>query len=364
MADSDGRRFLHLSKGHVVPLTDDGLSLIGEAVRCYEGWAFDKDRWSVECFGLEGPKLLERGEWFYLASAQGGTAGPATSHMVVTARSHSPLGPWENAPNNPLVHTESRADQWWSRGHGTLIDDPAGDWWIVYHAYRKDYHTLGRQTLIEPVRWTEDGWPERETSPHRSRDLAAKRREPVDVDLPPTLGPLHWLRFDWFDAERVQISEDRVLLHAAGAPREPSEPLLLMALSRSYAIQANIDVAALQPDGSAGLVLHYNADCFCGIQVEPSGRIWVGREGNWVRTTESLPSSAGYRLRIVNREHEVSFFYALADGEWFRHWTTLETSGYHHNVFGKFLSLKPGIICLGEGTAEFSMLSHQNLEDS
>ena len=33
-----------------------------------------------------------------------------------------------------------------------------GNWWLVYHAYANGYHTLGRQTLLEPVEWTSDGW--------------------------------------------------------------------------------------------------------------------------------------------------------------------------------------------------------------
>ena len=70
----------------------------------------------------------------------------------------TPLGPWENSPYNPIVRTQSREERWWSKGHGTLVDTPEEDWWIVYHAYEKEYLTLGRQTLIEPVEWTEDGW--------------------------------------------------------------------------------------------------------------------------------------------------------------------------------------------------------------
>ena len=107
---------------------------------------------------LESPKLNEHNGYYYLTSAQGGTAGPATSHMVVSARSKSVTGPWENSPYNPIVHTYSATDSWWSKGHGTLIDDVNGNWWIVYHAYANGYHTLGRSTLIEPIEWTEDGW--------------------------------------------------------------------------------------------------------------------------------------------------------------------------------------------------------------
>lgn len=93
-----------------------------------------------------------------MTSAEGGTAGPATSHMCVMARSKSIFGPWENSPYNPVVHTYSATDNWWSKGHGTLIDDVNGNWWMVYHAYAKGYHTLGRQTLIEPMEYSPDGW--------------------------------------------------------------------------------------------------------------------------------------------------------------------------------------------------------------
>ena len=45
-----------------------------------------------------------------------------------------------------------------NKGHGSLIDTPQGEWYIVYHAYEKDYVNLGRQTLIEPLEMTSDGW--------------------------------------------------------------------------------------------------------------------------------------------------------------------------------------------------------------
>ena len=93
-----------------------------------------------------------------MTSAQGGTAGPATSHMIVSARARSLEGPWENSRYNPIVRTKHRSETWWSKGHGTLVDTPEGDWFIVYHAYEKDYYTLGRQTLIESIEWTADGW--------------------------------------------------------------------------------------------------------------------------------------------------------------------------------------------------------------
>lgn len=157
IVDQKGNRYLHLSEGTAVQLSEDGLSVIGIPQTVYEGWKYPKE-WDTECFCLESPKLTYKNGYYYLTSAQGGTAGPATSHMVVSARSKSPMGPWENSPYNPIVHTWSAEDEWWSKGHGSLVDDVNGNWWIVYHAYPKEFHTLGRATLLEPIEWTSDGW--------------------------------------------------------------------------------------------------------------------------------------------------------------------------------------------------------------
>ena len=64
----------------------------------------------------------------------------------------------QDVPNNPVVRTESRDEYWWSRGHATLVEDVAGQWWMIYHGYEHGFWTLGRQALLEPIEWTEDGW--------------------------------------------------------------------------------------------------------------------------------------------------------------------------------------------------------------
>ena len=56
------------------------------------------------------------------------------------------------------MRTTTAAEKWWSRGHATLVEGPAGDWWMVYHGYENGFWTLGRQTLLDPIEWTRDGW--------------------------------------------------------------------------------------------------------------------------------------------------------------------------------------------------------------
>ena len=107
----DGKRYLFLNGVRRVRLTDDGLAADGPAEHVYDGWRYPDD-WVTEAYALEGPKLFRRGEWFYLVSAVGGTAGPPTSHMVTVARSRSVHGPWEDDPANPVVRTRSADEAW------------------------------------------------------------------------------------------------------------------------------------------------------------------------------------------------------------------------------------------------------------
>jgi xylan 1,4-beta-xylosidase len=126
----DGKRYLFANDGRRIRLTDDGLAANGDLEKVYSGWKYPSD-WVVEAYAVEGPKILRKDGWFYMITAEGGTAGPPTSHMVIAARSRSIHGPWENCPRNPIVHTESASERWWSRGHATPVQGSKGDWWLV-----------------------------------------------------------------------------------------------------------------------------------------------------------------------------------------------------------------------------------------
>ena len=71
----DGKRYLFLSGGDMVALTDDGLATAGAVRHVYDPWRYPDD-WDVESFSPEGPKITRRGDWFFMVTAVGGTAGP------------------------------------------------------------------------------------------------------------------------------------------------------------------------------------------------------------------------------------------------------------------------------------------------
>ena len=116
----EGRRVLYLAGGVMAELSSDGLSVKHKPRKVVEPWPIPQN-WQIECDCLEAPKLLYRDGYYYLNVAEGGTSGPPTSHMVLSARSRNIDGPWQWSPHNPVVHTYGKAEKWWSKGHGLAL---------------------------------------------------------------------------------------------------------------------------------------------------------------------------------------------------------------------------------------------------
>ncbi len=348
VADQDGKRYLHLSAGQMVDLSDDGLSTAGEPSTVYKGWPYPQE-WVTECFCLESPKLTYKEGYYYLTSAQGGTAGPATSHMVVSARSKSVSGPWENSPHNPIVHTYSADELWWSKGHGTLVDDPDGNWWIVYHAYEKAAHTLGRQTLIDPIEWTENGWFRLD-----------KTRDPLDAD-PSFAGMelsddfsskdlgLQWTTWGKFREQDFELKDDSLYVMGHGSSPKDGRKLLVTVPDRNYQVQVQVNV---ENGGSGGLILFYRESVFAGITADEQ-QFTVYKNAGEKQTFENRYGKQFF-LRIINQK-DLCTIQVSGDGtKWATVADLLDVSGMHHNNHRSFYALRAGLVAIGKGKVRFN----------
>lgn len=108
---------------------------------------------------VEGPHMYKINNYYYLILAEGGTR---EGHMVTIMRSDSLWGPFESCPYNPILSNRDNSNEvLQSVGHGDLIEDNNGNWWIVALATRPIKHktVIGRETILMPIVWTEDGWP-------------------------------------------------------------------------------------------------------------------------------------------------------------------------------------------------------------
>jgi beta-xylosidase len=327
----------------------------------------------VESFSPEGPKIHRINGWFYMLTAVGGTAGPPTGHMVIAARSRSLHGPWEHHPGNPLVRSTSRDEAWWSRGHASLVEAPDGKWWAVYHGYENGYWTLGRQCLLDPVEFTSDGWF-RMTGGDLSQPLAKPGGpKPAggsavihgmalsdDFGGPLALGS-KWAFFRPAPDEAARVRVAGGVLHLTGKGEAPSSgsPLLLTAGDRSYTFECDIELA---PGGKAGLVLFYDDRLYCGLGFDE--RRFVTHQYGIERGRPANPHGSRLRMRVTNREHIVTFDTSGDGGQsWERFDRGMEVSGYHHNVRGGFLMLRPGLYAAGPGEARFRDFRFTALDD-
>ena len=107
----------------------------------------------------EGPHLYKKDGYYYLVHAEGGT-GP--EHSISVARSKELFKWFEGCPRNPIFTHRNLGKNYpvIYAGHGDLVDDKDGNWYIVMLASRqcKRHCSLGRETFLAKVIW-EEGWP-------------------------------------------------------------------------------------------------------------------------------------------------------------------------------------------------------------
>lgn len=110
----------------------------------------------------EGPHIYKVGDWYYLLTAEGGTAD---QHSQTIYRAPNVTGPYTPGPFNPILTQRDlpagRPDRIEATGHADIVELDDGTWWGVFLATRPfagQSTLLGRETFLLPLRW-QDGWP-------------------------------------------------------------------------------------------------------------------------------------------------------------------------------------------------------------
>ena len=125
----------------------------------------------------EAPHIYKHNGLYYLITAEGGTG---YGHCVALLRAREITGPYENCPHNPIITSCTgefamrpeikyimldlyNPDELLQKsGHGSLVETQNGEWYIAHLCGRpimpRKRCVLGRETAIQQVEWTEDGW--------------------------------------------------------------------------------------------------------------------------------------------------------------------------------------------------------------
>lgn len=149
--DLDGRRYMLLNRGaRIFEISKDGKEILSEPKLLWYG---------QNKKASEGPHLLYKDGYYYLFMAEGGTG---MGHRITVARSKELMGPYESCPYNPILRQWDDKRLIQCSGHGKPVETQDGDWYMVYLCNRistSGHGILGRETSLDPVTWTADGWP-------------------------------------------------------------------------------------------------------------------------------------------------------------------------------------------------------------
>ena len=342
--DDDGRKYLvnmewDFRKGHyrfagivVQELDPATRQLTGARTKILQ-----KDKLS------EGPNIYQRGGWYYLMLAEGGTGW---NHGIAMARSRAILGPYELDPQDSVLTTrDDYGHPLQKAGHGELVETAAGEWYLAHLAGRpispERRCILGRETCLQQVTWSEDGWLRLAHGGHQPLIAA-----PAPAGLPEVPWPALPARDDFagagldaswsslrvpLDDAWLSLSERPGCLRLRGRDSLHSWFEQSLVAKRLQAFRATAETCLeFEPDHftqSAGLICYYNTRMHYYLRVthdEAAGKVLgivLTDNGNYdeLGAQLSIPDWQRVFLRAdIDRERLV--FSASPDG---RQWQTI-----------------------------------------
>lgn len=159
--DTHDEKWLFWGSWHgiwAIRLSADGLRVEGEKVQVAGGL-------------FEAAYVINRNGYYYLFVSTGHCCDGANStYELKVGRSTGLLGPYLNRMGQNLLHNDGSlvvgdGDRYIGNGHNAIIQDDAGDDWLVYHGIDRlnPYLPNGatrRPMMLDKIIWTADGWPQ------------------------------------------------------------------------------------------------------------------------------------------------------------------------------------------------------------
>jgi xylan 1,4-beta-xylosidase len=335
-------------------LSEDGTKLLGkrkEILRNTAPW---------EKHVTEGSFIIRRGGWFYHFYSGNACCGRGCDYALGVARSRKLLGPWEKNPANPILDDNAA---WQCPGHGSIVTTPQGRDFLLYHAYRKrgDAFSVGREALLDEVKWGENGWP----TINEGRGPSGTAPAPLE---PAPARQAQTEFFDGFTAPELDASwqwptsgENMARVNPATGylmlvPRIETEStdnltgavLAQRTSSGNYVATTLVETRGLTGNGTAGLAAYSWRDDAVGVAIG-EGRLFVWqRDGKQSKTpaTTPQPQAASVYLRMTVSDGELFRFAFSTNG---RDWQELGEAVKAGNVEGAHVALTAG----GSGGARF-----------
>lgn len=336
---------------------------------------------------IEAPHLTRHGDYYYIMCAEGGTG---YYHSVTMGRSKCVWGPYERDPQNPIltsnpVEANERAD--WDHlkpryfnpkvrlqkaGHASYVDLPTGETYLVCHTSRPFVPelrcTLGRETSLQRMRWTADGWLRLEGEGNLVQD-AVKESALPDCPLPrlparddfegSTLLP-YWYAPRIDPKSFASLSARPGWLRLRGQEAGTSLNKVSILARKLTAVYGQITVKMeFEPQSwlqTAGLIIYYDNMNFVYLHKtldEKSGPVLAllqlenGVKTEFSTLRQSVPEKGALLLRAVLKGRSLTFAYALEDGVFHDIAKNFDLSKLsdEYSKYGEFTGTFAGISC-------------------
>ena len=295
-------------------LSDDGLKLRGRKVELIRN-----DPRSWEGGVVEGAFILRRGNWFYLFYSGNACCGRRCNYALGVARSSSLLGPYQKYAANPIL---AENETWQCPGHGSIVTDPAGRDFLVYHAYRKSESAffLGREALVDQIVWGPDGWPKiNEGRGPSGHPTFVRQADSFDAFDGPTLtNPWQWPQLN---QPLITVAGGWLTLSATSKHAEDELGAIVSqrVTSPNFTATTSVDISVMKPQALAGLAAYQGREDAVGITV---GRGTVStyvreRKNHQTSPCENVANTARVYLRMtVNEGSRFRFAFSYDGYNW------------------------------------------------
>lgn len=319
----------------------------------------------------EGPHLYKIDGRYYLVAAEGGTE---FGHMVTYARGDSPYGGFEAYPYNPVLTNRNLGGyEIQAVGHGDLIQDISGNWWMLHLGFRQTgqwlpYHHLGREVFLTPVTFGEDGWF---TAGHNGTTTGDFRTDRIHHSVVQcekkryTFENTEWDK-DWCyirlpHCENYLLNKNRIRLKGTEITLDMADSPTCIGL-RQKDFNAVISCGVCISDGEAGITLymdenhHYDlAVRKCGEGYEAVERLNVG-DIKSVEKNVALENTNSASL-VIHAANDHYTFHVKAEGKEMQ-LGTAQTKYLSSEVAGGFTGVIIGLYAYGECGSHDAAFTH------
>lgn len=317
---------------------------------------------------LESPHMYKINGQYYLMAAEGGTE---YGHMVIYARGDSISGPFEAYPSNPVLTNRNLGGyELQGVGHGDLIQDNDGNWWMLHLGFRQSgqwltYHHLGREVFLTPITFAEDGWFTAGSNGTTLTSFETDRISSSVIQLEKkvftfenTDWSLDWCYLRHPVRENYVLGSDMIKLIGTGVTLDiPESPTFIGIRQRDFSAEISCDVNLT--DGEAGITLYMDENHHYDFALRKDETGYKVIERLNIGDIKSVEyevdqGSDNQATLMIRASHERYSFIIHANGK-DTLLGTAQTRYLSSEVAGGFTGVLLGLYAYGEGSlAEFS----------